>query len=392
MTSHPRVVYKRRETITELPLYYSGELLKKHNKDKEFKKYYAELRGASLFLYKDQTQDTYTEKLDLEKLKSMELNAPYEKKAPTIFTLKLHKEEVQLKMDNPDTGEEWRGYILTVIHKEIPSKLLLLPGQIMQLEEVLAQEKRRNPQMAHPPLPPRPAFLRPAGTPPSIPSRDNVAKTPEVPACLLNVTRQEAEQMLEANPEYGSMILRPSTLANNYALTLRQMKSSGPVMKNFRVTSTSSGFVIELDTPVTVASLNDVLQYFTEKTEYRLFPYMSSKPYDTHIDLSPPPKCISLTSPTPKTVPKAQVSPMLQSKTKEKPLPCPTKAVENEYVLPDEQKPGDHKQKKVHFDGELREAIKLRRGTIDSDSEVEEAGTSYKNTTSKKKAGWASTA
>lgn len=45
----------------------------------------------------------------------------------------------------------------------------------------------------------------------------------------------------------------------------------------------------------------------------------------------------------------------------------------------------------VHFDGELREAIKLRRGTIDSDSEVEEAGTSYKNTTSKKKAGWAST-
>lgn len=34
MTSHPRVVYKRRETITELPLYYSGQLLKKHNKDK----------------------------------------------------------------------------------------------------------------------------------------------------------------------------------------------------------------------------------------------------------------------------------------------------------------------------------------------------------------------
>lgn len=46
----------------------------------------------------------------------------------------------------------------------------------------------------------------------------------------------------------------------------------------------------------------------------------------------------------------------------------------------------------VHFDGELREAIKLRRGTIDSDSEVEEAGTSYKNTTSKKKAEWSSTA
>lgn len=37
------------------------------------------------------------------------------------------------------------------------------------------------------------------------------------------MTRQEAERMLEANPEYGGIILRPSTLAKNYALTLRQL-------------------------------------------------------------------------------------------------------------------------------------------------------------------------
>lgn len=41
--------------------------------------------------------------------------------------------------------------------------------------------------------------------------------------CFFNVTRQEAEQMLRQNPEYGGIILRPSTLANNYALTLRQV-------------------------------------------------------------------------------------------------------------------------------------------------------------------------
>lgn len=40
--------------------------------------------------------------------------------------------------------------------------------------------------------------------------------------CFFNVTRQEAEQMLESNPEHGSIIIRPSTLPNNYALTLRQ--------------------------------------------------------------------------------------------------------------------------------------------------------------------------
>lgn len=34
MSVPPRVVHKRRETITALPLYYSGHLLKKHSKDK----------------------------------------------------------------------------------------------------------------------------------------------------------------------------------------------------------------------------------------------------------------------------------------------------------------------------------------------------------------------
>lgn len=40
----------------------------------------------------------YTEKLDLEELHTMELDSPYEKRAPTIFTLTLKTEEVQLKV------------------------------------------------------------------------------------------------------------------------------------------------------------------------------------------------------------------------------------------------------------------------------------------------------
>ena len=34
---------------------------------------------------------------------------------------------------------------------------------------------------------------------------------------------------------------------------------------------------------VTVSTLNDVLKYFLEKTEYRLHPYVVSQPYDTRI-------------------------------------------------------------------------------------------------------------
>ncbi|TNN81958.1 Signal-transducing adaptor protein 1 [Liparis tanakae] len=229
MSLPARVVHKRRATITDLPLYYSGHLLKKLPKEKAFNKYYGELRGTTLFLYQDDTQDTYTEKVDLEQLKSMELKFPYQKKAPTIFNLSLDKKELQLK-------------------KEIPSKLKLLPGQMLLLQDVLDRERRRNTHRQCPTLPPRPRFLPPASASLTT-SEDELDRcAPEFPACFFSVSRQEAERMLEANPESGSIILRPSTLANNYALTLRQLTPSGPVMKNYRVTSTTDGFVIELDT------------------------------------------------------------------------------------------------------------------------------------------------
>lgn len=78
-------------------------------------------------------------------------------------------------------------------------------------------------------------------------------------------------------------------------------------MKNYRVTSTTDGFVIELDTAVspsaqynsvfflfaclhassslqvTVSSLIDVLNYFLEKTEYRYHPYGTPQLYNTCI-------------------------------------------------------------------------------------------------------------
>ncbi|XP_022616089.1 signal-transducing adaptor protein 1 isoform X2 [Seriola dumerili] len=374
MSVNPRVVHKRRATITALPLYYSGHLLKKHTEDKDFKSYYGELRGATLFLYTDDTQDTYTEKLDLEQLKSMELNSPYQRKTPTIFTLTLLTEEVQLKMDNPDTGEEWRGYILTVVKKQIPSKLQLLPGQMLLLQEALDQERRRNPPVLRPPLPPRPAFLRPASPCPSpVPAKDKPDNSIlDMPACFLNVSREEAEKMLCANPEYGSIILRPSTMANNYALTLRQQTSRGHVMKNYRVSSSNSGFVIELETAVTVSTLNDVLKYFLEKTEYRLHPYMASQPYETRIEPSPAPKNISITSPALKTVPKAQVAPMLRSQTKEESLPPPTKPAEGEYVVPDDHRPDEHKLKLDQLDSELRQVLRLRRESIQTASGEDE--------------------
>ncbi|XP_037531463.1 signal-transducing adaptor protein 1-like [Nematolebias whitei] len=355
MAVHQRVVHKRRETITALPLYYSGRLLKKGSKEKNFGNFYGELRGATLFLYNDDTQDTYTERLDLEQLRSMELKSFFKKGEPPIFTLILPSGEMQLKMDCADTGEEWRGYILTVVKKEIPKKLQLLPGQMMKLEEVLAQEKERNPQLTRPPLPPR--------------SNKMMPKIPTMPDCFFDVSRQEAEKMLDGSPENGSIILRPSAIPKNYALTIRQKTTSGVSFKNYRVTNTNFGYVIELDTPVTVNSLDEVLSYFMEKTEYRYCPYVDSQPYDTCIITSPPPKCISISSPSHKTLPSAQVAPMMPLHSKEKFHLLPEKADEGEYVMPDDHRPNNLYL--AQLDSELQKALKIRREHIYRSMEAE---------------------
>ncbi|XP_064810815.1 signal-transducing adaptor protein 1-like isoform X2 [Oncorhynchus masou masou] len=277
MTTTTRRVYKRRETITALPLYYSGQLLKKYTGEKEFKNFYAELRGSTLFLYTDEMHDTYSEKLDLQMLKSMD--SPYQNNRSTIYTLTLTNEEVQLKVDNPNTGEEWRGFIMTVATKEIPSKLQLLPGQMLRLEEVLSEEKKR--QAPRPPLPYTTYQIHPS----SDDTYDDALSG--TPLCFFPVSRQKAEMMLKENTEYGSIILRPSTDNTNYAITLRQDYPSGPVMKNYKVLSIDTGFVIELDAPVTVPSLGAVLDHILKATEFRLHPYLVPQTYDTCIDPRP---------------------------------------------------------------------------------------------------------
>ncbi|XP_029970276.1 signal-transducing adaptor protein 1-like [Salarias fasciatus] len=375
MAAHPRDVNKRRQSQTGLPLYHSGSLLKKHSKEKNFTKFFAELRGTTLFLYTDYTQDTYVQKLDLELLKSMNSESSHKSKMPTLFHLSLPSETVQLKMENADTAELWRGYILTVTKKEIPSKLQLLPGQMVQLQETLEREKARTLSLPRPPLPPRPPFMHAqnsGGCNPANPGDAPDSRNPDTPACFFNVTRQEAERMLECNPQHGNIILRPARMANNYALTLRQMTPSGPSIKNFRVSSTSSGFVIELDKPVTVSSLNEVLHYFIELTENRLVPYTESQPYDTRKMLPAPKFVSSSASVNSKNVPQAQVAPVQRPKSRKElpPLPLPNKPDDGEYMEPDDFNLNTVSQ--VSFGIELQHVLKQRREIINGDSEDED--------------------
>ncbi|XP_043303684.1 signal-transducing adaptor protein 1 isoform X3 [Cervus elaphus] len=82
----PRRIFQERSKITALPLYFEGFLLVKRSEYQEYKHYWTELRGTTLFFYTD-------------------------KKSTTL---------------------------------SVPLHVSLLPGQVIRLHEVLEKEKKRR--------------------------------------------------------------------------------------------------------------------------------------------------------------------------------------------------------------------------------------------------------
>ncbi|KAI1887662.1 hypothetical protein AGOR_G00192620 [Albula goreensis] len=299
---HPRLSDKRGK-ITALPMHHSGHLKKKFTGEKEFRECFAELRGSTVFLYKDDKHEMYTERLELVNLKAIQVDSSSSRTNPTIYILSFRDEEVQLKFNDPDKAEEWRGFIMTVATLEIPSKLQLLPGQIMKLEQALKEERVRTDRVPTPILVPVPHI--------SMPPTDSEI---DFPQCYYPVSRQEAEQMLEGSPAFGSVILRPAASRNNYAITMRQIMPSGPEMKHYKVRSSDSGFIIELDVPVSVPSLQAVVDHFLNETHYSVRPYIHSHAYDTHIVV---PTSTATQQPKPAALPvraTPRVEPMIRTK------------------------------------------------------------------------------
>ncbi|MBN3310243.1 signal-transducing adaptor protein 1 [Amia ocellicauda] len=308
----PRGVSKKRESITALPLYYEGFLHKKYTGEKNFKKFFAELRGSTLFLYSDDKNTVYSEKLELETLKAMVVDNTNTKSNTAVFTLTLQNEEVQLKIDNVDAAEEWRGFILTLAMLKIPTKLQLLPGQLYRLAEVNEMERERRATK-----PPARRVSEPCAAAAAAAVQHSVSETyddviTDVPACFYNVSRSKAIEMLEEFPDYGNMILRPGSDNLNYAVTIRQLLPSGPTLKHYRVTSVDGGYAIALETPITVKSLNAVLEHFIKETNCYLRPYIMEQQYDTRIvmPLEKPPLLAKMGF-SQKVVPQAKVSPMI---------------------------------------------------------------------------------
>ncbi|XP_037386194.1 signal-transducing adaptor protein 1 isoform X1 [Talpa occidentalis] len=268
----PRRIFQERLKITALPLYFEGFLLVKRSEHQEYKHYWTELRGTTLFFYTDKKSTTFVDKLDILDLMSLTDQNSTEKNCAK-FTLVLPKEEVQLKTENAESGEEWRGFILTVTELSVPQHVSLLPGQVIRLHEVLEKEKKRRIETEQ--LPSTSLEKEKERV------EDYVDVLNPMPVCFYTVSRKEATQMLEKNPSMGNMILRPGSDNRNYSITIRQ-EIDMPRIKHYKVISVGNNYTIELEKPVTLPNLFSVIDYFVKETRGNLRPFIYSND-ETHV-------------------------------------------------------------------------------------------------------------
>ncbi|XP_050801006.1 signal-transducing adaptor protein 1 isoform X1 [Gopherus flavomarginatus] len=260
----PRRIFQERQRITALPLYFEGFLSIRRAQHQDFEQYWTELRGTTLFFYSDKKTPTYLEKLQLTNSTSV-VNVYPDEKCGAQFILMLRNEKVELKVEDYDSGEEWKGFILTVTQLSVPVCMSLLPGQLIKLHEVLEKEKKRRTAMEESPS----ASLSTEETN----NGDYVKILNTMPECFYAVSRQKAIEMLEKNPSWGNLILRPGSDSKNYSVTIRQV-IDGPCIKHYRVMNMGKGYTIELSKPVIRPSLHDVIDYFVNQTQGSLKPFV----------------------------------------------------------------------------------------------------------------------
>lgn len=272
----PRRIFQERLKITALPLYFEGFLLVKRSEYQEYKHYWTELRGTTLFFYSDKKSPTYVDKLDLIDLTCLtDQNSTVKNCAK--FTLVLPKEEVQLKTENTESGEEWRGFILTVTELSVPQHVSLLPGQVIRLREVLERERKRRIETEQTPS---------SAVEKKEPTGDYADVLSPMPACFYTVSRKEATEMLEKNPSLGNMILRPGSDSKSYSITIRQ-EIDMPRIKHYKVMSVGKNYTIELEKPVTLPNLFSVVDYFMKETRGNLRPFIYSADETSETEGSP---------------------------------------------------------------------------------------------------------
>nr|XP_004655015.1 signal-transducing adaptor protein 2 isoform X2 [Jaculus jaculus] len=231
--------------------YYESFLEKKGPCDQDYRRFWAGLQGPTIYFYSSNRDFQPLEKIELRTFVKLTDHSPRgSSRDPGIhFTLVLWNQEIKFKMESLESREMWKGFILTVVELRVPSNLTLLPGHLYMMAEVLEKEEAR--------------------------------RALEVPSCFLKVSRLEAQLLLERYPECGNLLLRPSGDGKDgVSITTRQLLNETPVIRHYKVKKEGVKYVIDVEDPVSCASLDAVVHYLVSHTKRALVPFLMEEDYE----------------------------------------------------------------------------------------------------------------
>ncbi|XP_061457177.1 signal-transducing adaptor protein 2 isoform X2 [Rhineura floridana] len=261
-------IWRNKPKAAPPPHYFEGFLEKKSPQQKDYKKYWAGLRGLHLYFYNTNKDIQYVEKIDLADFVSLaDDNSP--RSAATLsmdrakLNLKLRSQEVKLKMESLESREMWKGFILTMVEMKVPSRLNLLPGHIYMLSEALEKEKERQSRVDQPDL------------------KDEK----ELPDCFFRVSRTEAEVLLEKNENCGNMLLRPGGDGNRVSVTTRQKVNGTVSIKHYKVNLVGGEYIIDVEEQYHCSSLSGVVDFFVSRSKRILVPLSLDESYAMTLEI-----------------------------------------------------------------------------------------------------------
>ncbi|XP_005858845.1 PREDICTED: signal-transducing adaptor protein 2 [Myotis brandtii] len=241
-----------------LPSHYHESFLeKKGPRDRDYKKFWAGLQGLTLYFYKSNRDSQHLEKIDLGASVKVTDEAPCgSSHDPGIhFNLFIRNQEIKFRVESLESREMWKGFILTVVELRVPSNLTLLPGHLYMMAEALAKEEAR--------------------------------RALEMPSCFMKVSRLEAQLLLERYPECGNLLLRPSgdrarggASWSETGHPVARCTCRTPLVRHYKVKREGPKYVIDVEEPVSCASLQAVVNYFVLQTKNALVPFLLDEDYE----------------------------------------------------------------------------------------------------------------
>ncbi|XP_003439745.2 signal-transducing adaptor protein 2 [Oreochromis niloticus] len=258
---------RTRRPRDQLPnCYYEGYMEKRSFNDETSRKLWTALCGNTLFFFNDKKDCDYIEKLDLSGFISVTDETRQDRNLDAArFNLRLKDGNIKFTVPNAEVREFWKGYIQAVAELAVPTSLNLLPGQIHMLKEAVQKEKERK-----------------QNSPPSAETSCSsyVTLKADMPACYHNVSRLEAELLLEREAKRGNLLLRPGSDGSSFAVSTRQDLESS-LVKHYRVIRKhDGGFIIDVEPKVICDTLHDAISYLVTSTDGALIPLIIEEPYE----------------------------------------------------------------------------------------------------------------